>query len=50
MLNIEPIIKREFSQPDRAAIQDQICAAVEADPQRFLSAYRLDARSFQARH
>jgi hypothetical protein len=50
MPTIESIIKRDFSQPDRAAIQDQICAAVEADPERFLAAYRLDPRSFQARY
>jgi len=50
MIHIEPIIKRQFSQPDRAAIQDQICAAVGADPARFLTAYRMDARSFQGRY
>ena len=47
---IEPVIRRKFSQPDRAAIQEQVCQAVEADPERFLTAYRLDSRSFQGRY
>ncbi len=47
---IEPIIRRTFSQQDRAAVQEQVCLAVEADPERFLAAYRLDSRSFQGRY
>jgi hypothetical protein len=47
---IEPIIRRKFSQQDRNAVQEQVCAAVEADPDRFLVAYRLDSRSFQGRY
>ena len=50
MLDIERIIRRKFSQFDRAAVQDQVCLAVETDPERFLAAYRLDARSFQGRY
>jgi hypothetical protein len=46
MPDIEPIIRRKFSQQDRAAVQEQVSRAVEADPERFLAAYRLDARSF----
>ena len=50
MIYIEPIIRRKFSQPDRAAVQEQVCLAVEADPERFLATYRLDSRSFQGRY
>jgi len=50
MAYIEPIIRRKFSQQDRAAVQEHICLAVEADPERFLTAYRLDSRSFQGRY
>jgi hypothetical protein len=50
MIYIEPIIRRKFSQPDRAAVQEQVCLAVEADPERLLTAYRLDSRSFQGRY
>lgn len=50
MAYIEPIIRRKFSQPDRAAVQEQVCVAVEGDPERFLTAYCLDSRSFQGRY
>jgi hypothetical protein len=50
MAYIEPIIRRKFSQPDRAAIEEQVCLAVEGDPERFLTAYCLDSRSFQGRY
>jgi hypothetical protein len=50
MAYIEPIIRRELSQPDRAAVQEQVCLAVEGDPERFLNAYRLDSRSFHGRY
>jgi hypothetical protein len=50
MAYIEPMIRRKFSQPDRIAVQDKACLAVEADPDRFLAAYRLDSRSFQERY
>ena len=50
MAYIEPIIRRIFSQPDRAAVQEQVCLAVEADPDRSLAAYHLDSRSFQGRY
>jgi len=50
MAYIEPIIRRKFSQPDRAVVQEQVCVAVEGDPERFLAAYRLDSRSFQGRY
>jgi predicted P-loop ATPase len=50
MAYIEPIIRRKFPQPDRAAVQEQACLAVEADPDRFLAAYRRDSRSFHGRY
>jgi len=50
MAYIEPIIRRKFLQPDRVASQEQVCLAVEADPQRFLAAYLRDPRSFQGRY
>jgi len=44
---IDPIIGRKFSQ--RVAPPVQACLDVETDPERFLTAYRLDSRSFQGR-
>jgi hypothetical protein len=46
MIDIEPIIRRKFSQADRADVQEKVCLAVERDPERFLAAYRMDSRSF----
>jgi hypothetical protein len=50
MPDIEPIIRRKFSEADRGGVQERVCQAVEADPERFLAAYRLDSRSFQGRY
>jgi len=50
MPDIEPIIRRKFSQQDRLAVKEQVSRAVEADPEHFLAAYRLDSRSFQRRY
>ncbi len=50
MPDIEPIIRRKFSQLDRAAVQERVCQTKEVDPQRSLAAYRLDSRSFQGRY
>lgn len=50
MAYIEPILRRKFSQPDRAAVREHVCVAVEADPERFLTACLLDSRSFQGRY
>ena len=50
MTDIEPIIRRKFPQADRAAVQEKVCLAAEADPERFLAAYCLDSRSFQGRY
>ena len=50
MAYIEPIIRRRCSQPHRAAVQEQVCRTVEADPDRFLTAYREDLPSFQRRY
>jgi hypothetical protein len=50
MPDIETIIRRKFSQADRGGVQELVCRAVEADPERFLAAYSLDSRSFQGRY
>ena len=50
MPDIEPIVRRKFSQADRAALQEQVARAVEANSDHFLAAYRLDSRSFQGRY
>jgi hypothetical protein len=47
MSDIEPIIRRKFSPPDREAVQERVCRAVENNAERFLATYRLDSRSFQ---
>jgi hypothetical protein len=37
MPDIEPIIRRKFSQQDRAAVQEQVSQAVEAESDCFLA-------------
>lgn len=44
------IQRKTFSQADRQQVQDSAIAAVDADPERFINAYRLDARSFGGRY
>lgn len=44
-------IKRvEFEDPERMRIQDEVIAAVKADPQRFIDAYKADPRSMGGRY
>jgi hypothetical protein len=50
MAYIDAIIRRRLLQPDRAAVQERVCLAVEADPERFLTAYPLDSRSVHERY
>lgn len=47
---MEPIHRREFAQPDRAAVQDEVIRAVEADPEPFIAAYRADPDNFGGRY
>jgi hypothetical protein len=44
------IQRKTFSQADRQQVQDNAIAAVAADPERFIDAYKLDARSFGGRY
>lgn len=47
---MEPIKRRGFAQPDRAAAETSVAAAVEADPEPFIQAYLADYRSFGGRY
>lgn len=47
---MEPIIRKQFDQPDRQAVQDAVIEAVQADPKRFLRAYVADERSYGGRY
>lgn len=47
---MEPIIRRTFSQADRAAVQEEIAQLVERDPEVFLRRYVADPRSFKGRY
>jgi hypothetical protein len=38
-MTLEPIQRRQFSDPDRAAVQEAVARAVEADPERFIDRY-----------
>jgi hypothetical protein len=44
------IQRKTFSQADRQQVQDNAIDAVAADPELFIDAYRLDARSFGGRY
>jgi len=47
---LEPIHRRTFSEPDRAAVQERIARAVESDPEPFLERYRALEQSLGARY
>jgi hypothetical protein len=47
---LEPINRREFAQPERAAVQDEVIRAVEADPEPFITAYKADPGNFGGRY
>ena len=47
---MEPIKRRGFAQPDRAAAEASVAAAVETDPEPFIQAYLADYRSFGGRY
>jgi cell filamentation protein len=46
---LSPIRRREFAEPDRAAVQESIARAVEANPDRFLDLFRTLPQSMQGR-
>ncbi len=49
-MKLEPIVRRNFSQPDRAEVQERIAQQIEADPEPFLARYGDDPRSFGGRY
>jgi cell filamentation protein len=46
---LSPIRRREFAEPDRAAVQESIARAVESNPDRFLDRFRELPQSLQGR-
>ena len=50
LTTVEPIIRRTFSQMDRAAVQEEIAQLVERDPELFLRRYVADPRSLEGRY
>lgn len=49
-MSLEPIYRRAFSEPDRAAVQEQVARAVESDPTTFLGRYARLEQSFGGRY
>ncbi len=49
-VNLSPITMREFSEPDRAAVQEGVVRAVEGDPERFLKRYVEHPESHDGRY
>lgn len=47
---MEAIHRRNFSEPDRAEVQDDVIAAVLADPDRFINAYKANPDNFGGRY
>ncbi len=47
---LEPIVRRDFPQPDRTEIQERIAQQVEREPETFLAHYRKNPRSFRGRY
>lgn len=47
---LEPIKPLDVAQPDRADVQRRVIAAVEADPERFLTAYAAHKDSYGGRY
>jgi hypothetical protein len=45
-VKLEQIVRRDFSQPDRAEVQERVAQQVEHDPEPFLARYIEDPRSF----
>jgi fido (protein-threonine AMPylation protein) len=49
-LRLEPIRLNHYSQADRQAVQVDIVNAVQANPQKFIDAYKDDPRSLEGRY
>ncbi|MDQ4422154.1 hypothetical protein OOT33_17225 [Sphingobium sp. DEHP117] len=49
-VSLSPITIREFSEPDRAAVQEAVVRAVEDDPERFLKRYVEHPESHEGRY
>lgn len=47
---VESIQRKDFAQPDRAEVQDQVIRAVEANPEPFLAAYEVAPYNFGGRY
>lgn len=47
---MDPIKRVTFNEPDRARVHESTARAVETDPERFIAAYRGDARSWGGRY
>lgn len=47
---LEPIRRRGAQEPDRAEVENQVIAAVEANPEPFLAAYQRHPSSFDGRY
>ena len=47
---MEPIAHRVFTQADRAAVQDDVIRAVEANPEPFIAEYAVTAHNFAGRY
>jgi hypothetical protein len=49
-VKLEPIVSREFPQPDREQVQERVAQQVEHDPELFLARYVKDPRSLGGRY
>ena len=47
---LEEIVRRQFGEADRSLVQDQVIAALQADPEAFIDAYRKHLDSFGGRY
>lgn len=47
---MDKIHRKDFSQADRAAVQDRVIRAIEADPEPFLAAYKSNPDNFGGRY
>lgn len=47
---MEKIVRKDFAQPDRAAVQDEVIHAVEANPEPFIAEYTVTAHNFAGRY
>lgn len=47
---MDSIVRKNFTQPDRAAVQNEVIRAVEANPEPFLAEYTVTAHNFAGRY